>query len=348
MAPPKRKHSTHFTASKRRKVAQKSDVVSDKDTPTPEEWNAMKSFKRFQVLQQDDRHTFTLGDAVLVLPPTGEPGDASMTDDDFWIARILDIRAPIQEPTDSWDQPVWAKVQWFYKPEDLVGKIKGLKRGAYGSKERIASNHEDLVHFSSCEDIVQMHAYSEISSKNSRPTIIDTDAFYYRQTYDVLTNTLTPLPKTCLPKCRKGYNPDTNTMRVCPSASCARAFHVSCLQDSATSSSIADSPNSSRTLVGSSPKQKLKQKGNEKKIPNELQTLALLPMLKGGPHGVVGNVPFVRAALAILRDVRSGTRTVDPDWQEKLNLPDGVEVQDLVDAAAEYESAECPSCGATM
>lgn len=136
-------------------------------------------------------------------------------------------------------------------------------------------------------------------------------------------------------------------MRLCPA--CSSAFHTSCLyvhtkKKNAGSAdwdalpTANESPMSARTLVQTpsvSPTRKQPKA-------SELQALARLPLLKGGPHGVTGNVETVRAAQAL---VDSEKRPVTAKWQEDLGGKDYV--QDLLDFAEEeaQRAYDCPKCG---
>ncbi|EJD48934.1 hypothetical protein AURDEDRAFT_183068 [Auricularia subglabra TFB-10046 SS5] len=341
---PRGRPPKHSPTRKRRKlITHGEDTPAEDRPPSPEQWARMASYKRFELKHGNETNVFARNDVVMVLPAGHRPMDDRMDDADFWMARIMEICA--DDPTN-----VWVKVQWFYKPEELAGKIRGFDIAVCGSKERIASDHEDIIPSTCCEDVVQMLAYDEKNLETPGPA---EDEWYYRYTYHTRgkgSPCVAPSStSTCTAKCKRGYNPDHDEMRVC--APCNGAFHVSCLKlpvDAATldwelvelalpvstpkrPAGRTPSPTSSQTLVEDMLSPELgsgsedssdydydallmySTKKHHLSQPARLITLARLPLMRGGPHGVAGNCALVLAARRML-----ALPTLPTDWQEQL------------------------------
>lgn len=158
------------------------------------------------------------------------------------------------------------------------------------------------------------------------------------------------VPKVCTPKCNKGYSPEDvdGVMRVCPS--CSGVFHTACLRKHKTSErdsipTTPDSPASVRTLVATPSHSK--EAKQHPAVPKHLQTLARLPLLKGGPHGVAGNAQTVLSARALVAEWHDSKMCV-AKWQERLG--GAAVVRATLDAAedAAKRAYSCPACAKSM
>lgn len=99
-----------------------------------------------------------------------------------WVARVLEIKARDESH-------VYLRVFWYYKPEHLPdgGEIY------HGEQELIASNSMDVI--DACTVIGRADLTHWNEGDEDFPS--ECSSFYWRQTYDVVTNKLSV--SRCLP-----------------------------------------------------------------------------------------------------------------------------------------------------
>jgi len=140
---------------------------------------------------------------------------------DFWVARILQVRAKNA-------QHVYALIAWMYWPEelpppsqkskDMESKDSG-KRTYHGGHELIASNYMevlDVLSFAGKADV--FHWLEEDDNLQHK--------LYWRQTFNRETNALSKLREHCI--CGGYFNPE-KTMFICDNSSCKVWLHKECL-----------------------------------------------------------------------------------------------------------------------
>ena len=144
------------------------------------------------------------------------------TDNTLWVAAVIEVRA--QSP---WN--VWARVEWFYRPDELpVGR-----QPYHGKREVIKSPVQDIISAHAVAGHADVTHWEEMDDSQDSDGI---DGLFWRQTYDPTTNKLSVAPfqndkltfqdlrRHCI--CQKPYNPDT-TMFWCDK--CKLWEHEKCL-----------------------------------------------------------------------------------------------------------------------
>lgn len=98
------------------------------------------------------------------------------TDNTLWVAAVVEVRA--QSP---WN--VWAKVEWFYRPDELpVGR-----QPYHGKREVIKSPVQDIISAHTVAGHADVTHWEEMDDSQDADGI---DGLFWRQTYDPATNKL--------------------------------------------------------------------------------------------------------------------------------------------------------------
>ncbi|KAJ3882214.1 hypothetical protein F5051DRAFT_394840 [Lentinula edodes] len=153
---------TRKNKSKRKNAASGGDP----EAPTEIEWESMEIYRKFIVTEnaidggEDVDHPFEVGDCVSILPsdpPAGygiEDGPA-LPIEAMWLGLIKDIRMRYK----GGEQEAWSRVQWFFSGADVGNTIQNFDTSHLGENERLLSDHCDLVHSSTLDDVVPMRCF---------------------------------------------------------------------------------------------------------------------------------------------------------------------------------------------
>lgn len=105
--------------------------------------------------------------------PPNQPPKADSYDRDFWVARVLEIRA-LDEAH------VYLRVYWLYWPEELPGG----RQPYHGEKELIASNHMEIIDAMTVSGRAHVKHWLELDEDEELPDL------FWRQKYDFPSKTL--------------------------------------------------------------------------------------------------------------------------------------------------------------
>ncbi|KAI9720060.1 MAG: hypothetical protein M1812_003187 [Candelaria pacifica] len=174
-------------------------------------WNSNKKYRNFVVGDE----TFGVHDYVLVNHSPIPPGTVLETSDErqFWIARVLEIRALDQ-------QHVYLRVFWLYWPDELPGG----RRDYHGKHELIASNHMEIIDAMTVAGRADVHHWLE----NDGDDVLT--GLYWRQTYHCFKGAISALPGRCV--CKKPTNPD-KILLGCSNKACGSWLHEECVIEDA-------------------------------------------------------------------------------------------------------------------
>ncbi|KAF8866459.1 hypothetical protein BDZ45DRAFT_272798 [Acephala macrosclerotiorum] len=200
-----------FTA----KGASKEGELDQYYTVTPTtEWEDMKKYNNFIIqgeVYKNNQFVFVRGE------DTPKDKDTEGRPKDFWVARILQVRAKNA-------QHVYALVAWMYWAEELpapavkapdqLTKESG-KRRYHGSHELIASNYMDVLDVLSFAGKAEVHHWLEEDDNLQHK-------LYWRQTFCRETQALSKLRQHCI--CKGYFNPEV-TMYICDNSSCKIWLH---------------------------------------------------------------------------------------------------------------------------
>lgn len=156
-------------------------------------WNSMKRFRKFVT----GGVSFKLHDYVYVLPDHKKK-KAKREDTDYWIGRVVEIRASDQTH-------VYLRIYWMYWPNELP-----MKRQPYhGKKELITSNYFEIIDAQTVSSHAEVYHWKEKDAEN----IDFKNCLYWRQTLDAYNRPyrLGPVREHC--KCKKPMNPDQLMLR---------------------------------------------------------------------------------------------------------------------------------------
>ncbi|KAK6533179.1 hypothetical protein TWF281_007331 [Arthrobotrys megalospora] len=189
------------TNGKRFKQKFEYDIdLKDKLDIQPAQWHELGDYVSFV----QSGATFKKGEIIEVKRPgdDGIPGQRKE-----WIAKILEIKAI--DPAH-----VYARIAWFYWPEDLP-----MGRQEYhGRNEAIESNHPGII------DALTVNGIADIKEWDEDDENASFDGYYYRQQFDYISKQLTNPIRVCV--CQGHYNPDTRIMH-CPG--CKLWLHEECI-----------------------------------------------------------------------------------------------------------------------
>ncbi|KAJ7701929.1 hypothetical protein B0H17DRAFT_1045131 [Mycena rosella] len=318
-----------------------------KHAPTPDKWGKMIQYGTFQVTDEDEKeYGFSVDDVVRVLPNGRKVGD-KLAIYDYWISRILDIRA-------TKESDVWVQIEWFYSARDAAREVPTFDASRCGLYERLRSNHIDYVSSSVFDGSVTLRKYDETSL--DQDAILEDD-FYYRYTIDVANKEISPAPRaTCT--CNLPYNPSDAApdalMHFCPQPACRNYYHSGCittkgappaterdrgflLRDPDTGvyleldlmSSASEPPKKRRrpsASHGAPAPEGLPAQAQAllDGLPPVLVSAAAQPIVKGGAFpagGVVGNITAVLTARRLVFEALRDGQKVTDGWQ--AHMPDG-------------------------
>ncbi|KAK7042213.1 BAH domain-containing protein [Favolaschia claudopus] len=354
------KARARLTLQKRSKNS-RSAFKRDKTGPeTPEGWGNWPQYTTFDITD-DDRtvHSFSVGDTARVLP-YGREDDDTLERHEFWVCTIIDVRAETEDE-------VWAMVEWYYSAADVLKFDKKFDVSHCGPYERLKSSHTDCIASHCFDGLASVKSYNE-TDLHQEPIV--TGDFYYRYTINTLDGSISPKPSSsCV--CGRLSNPaDRNpesVMHFCPQSTCRRYFHRGCIASTSRQSSLyrihfllADPDtglplsHSSTSKTSSTESAKKRPRRNHTpssaptvadttaafelliaELPQPLLLAAAQAMVRGGAHGVTGNVSAVAAARRVvcgaLKDgLRTdGWRNMMPDGWE-MTMVDGWDEEDVV------------------
>ncbi|EGO01175.1 hypothetical protein SERLA73DRAFT_72145 [Serpula lacrymans var. lacrymans S7.3] len=336
---------------------------SPEGAPSHTEWVAWRHFASFVIESNSEEIEFRAYIRALILPHGVEPTD-DITDDQYWIGVIRDIRA---RSADSED--VWARVQWYWDGEDVARVIKSLY-------ERIFSDTYDYVstscfsgehHFSTRNSgfiaIVGLTKVKTLDECLAEQGPIGENEFFSRCDFEYRAKRVTRRAHLCL--CATPFNPDTDpVIHFCARKSCRAGYHQSCL----VNGGYWDQDLSDRRLrlVEAYPdhdrkfsyKDHISQQRPRKRrkffpdwdfiepasllgLPEDLVRAAEQPIVKGTEAGgVVGNVAAVIAARRRIYDVYSDDKTIPEDWRDQVDVTQAIPLTN----GKPLPAFLCPSC----
>ncbi|KAJ6481896.1 hypothetical protein C8R45DRAFT_1003382 [Mycena sanguinolenta] len=311
----------------------------DKNAPTAAQWEQLPRYQIFQVSDEDGvSYDFAIDNFARVLPNGREVGDPDLQSHDYWICKIVDVRARNEHD-------VWALVEWLYSASDAARINKGFDGSHCGKYERLQSNHRDCVSSNCFDGLARVKQFDPTSLDQEK---ISGDEFYCRYTVNTTNKSISPTPTpTCICGCL--YNPSDpalkSVMHLCLQPSCRKYYHRGCVTPTRTSTPYErihfimtdpDTGESVRLPLNESasaepPKKRRRASGIATDTPSTLPAIgdllatfppALLraaaqPIMRGGMFGVVGNVAAVVAARRIVRDALQEGTTAD-GWEERM------------------------------
>ncbi|KAH8676833.1 hypothetical protein BGZ60DRAFT_267120 [Tricladium varicosporioides] len=264
-----------------------------KVVPT-EAWMNMRKYTNFVIQKETYKNNhFVFVRSEDTPPAIRASGSENLKD--FWVARILQVRA-----VDS--QHVYALVSWMYWADELPQpKIKspdqvtpsGGKRTYHGSHELIASNYMevlDVLSFAGKADVVQW--FEEDDNLHSK--------LYWRQTFCRQSGELSKIREHCI--CKGHFNPEV-PMYICDNPQCNVWLHKPCLVDDILFKTYKkETPNSTN---GVSRANSTKGKGKSKPYKNKFS--ADIEEERDG-------VP----PMFLIKDLRPGH---EREWRERISCP---------------------------
>ncbi|TQV95851.1 Bromo adjacent region [Cordyceps javanica] len=167
-----------------------------------------------------DEFIFVANDDAIERQKSGKIPKHQVGPGDFWVARILEIRA-------SDEHHVYARVFWMYSPDELpAATMSGKKTPAgrqphHGMNELIASNHMDIINVVSVVQHARVNQWIESDEEEIQ------DALYWRQALECQTSQLSSID--LLGCCQMPANPD-KTLVGCTNGDCGEWMHLECLR----------------------------------------------------------------------------------------------------------------------
>ncbi|KAJ7173971.1 hypothetical protein C8R43DRAFT_1119365 [Mycena crocata] len=293
-------------------------------------WEVLEQHGSFIIVDDDGKeHKFSISDVAAVLPPTGQYNEDTELEE-YWMVKVKDIRS---KPNGE----VWVRINWYYSPEDVSENMPSFDSSQCAKKERIYSHHTEVISSLTFDALVPMVDFLE-DDPDQAPVF--RDHFFCRYFFDTqsqdcsvqqyISQTLSSSGpseevaySTCI--CGKPYAPEdmdlSQVMHWCPRPSCRRAYHHACLQlesahyseDDLICARLANSPDTDEVVIIT---------GEEiLRLPSSLVGLAAQPMVRGGTHGIAGNVAMiVRARRAIHTALREPRLLADSDDLESRRI----------------------------
>jgi len=275
-----------------------------------------------------------------------------------WVGKIIDIRG-------NSPRNIWLIVQWYFSGKDIAQRVKSTKTSIdtslYGKYERSLSQDRQVISILSINGKATVVNYDETSPLQEP---IPADVFYSRRAFNSLFGSVMPAVEegiTCICGCPYKPDDDMATMHFCPRFGCRRWYHAGCLNENDYISKKL--PEGTREFLDIPP-------ARIQRVPPDLLRLASSPIIRGGKHGVVGNVKAVCEAREWAElyartpwsEDRPGLLMNDITLDRWIDGLDGVEVEELIypddESGSENLSVQkkrqneeasppyvCPTCG---
>ncbi|GJE93085.1 BAH domain-containing protein [Phanerochaete sordida] len=193
-------------ASYKRKVAPNyfgSDTdPAGNERPTKQEWDKMERAGAYMNIL----HTYHKGCDVIM---------CSDDTDNVWVGQVLSLRR--RQTRDGIEG--WAEVRWYYSQSDIeAARIGGLNSDFLSPRERVLSDHLDLVRLDTFKRPIKVHVWNE---EDIEPPELTEKSYFRRHT---MKDSLSALPKilpfpgqfTCI--CNIPYDPFPNHLDLCSRA----------------------------------------------------------------------------------------------------------------------------------
>ncbi|KAJ7057228.1 hypothetical protein C8F01DRAFT_346799 [Mycena amicta] len=289
--------------------------------PTEKQWEKLE---RFEILSlQDDENgqeNIYLSDNIAIVPHVaGSCTPTALPVEDYWIAKIKDIRA-------TPEGEVWLKVNWYYTHSDLLKYVPTFKPSSCAKFERVYSHHSEII---SSTIVAQASPVFRFLENNTDQKPIPANSFFCRYYFDATEFSVGQYTSeesvndtrdakrniniSVCDLCRGAYSPEDpdpdEVQHWCPSPSCRRGFHRRCLQkhDLSSDSSpgdlirarLANLPDpGGPDKTDSDTIAILTLKTLKSVLPASLLVLAAQPLVRGGGnvsehHGVAGNIAMI-------------------------------------------------------
>ncbi|GAB7363533.1 hypothetical protein MBLNU230_g3801t1 [Neophaeotheca triangularis] len=187
-------------------------------------WECLRRYKKFTVGQETaaGQESIGVGQCVLVKHDDQDEG-TEVEVADQWKAKVLEVRA-----LDS--EHVYIRVAWLNRPEDLDEGRKPY----HGQYELIPSNHMDIIDAMSVDGGMEVMEWDETADDGPMP---EEQQFFWRQTFDARTRTLSKLRHVCVDDAPQ--NPDGMIIQ-CSSAKCRKWLHLVCIAEDAVKTAETD------------------------------------------------------------------------------------------------------------
>jgi len=130
---------------------------------------------------------------------------------------------------------VWAKVEWYWSPQDVASIVKSFDPSSYAAYELFPD--VDSPNYIPVESIVDAVKVIQYDDCDLEPPFIGPTTFFYRHTFRPKIKHVTPFStKEVCSICQQPYSPDAAkrlpeslTMHFCPRDTCQTAWHRQCL-----------------------------------------------------------------------------------------------------------------------
>ncbi|KAF6240167.1 hypothetical protein HO173_001777 [Letharia columbiana] len=219
-----------LAASSQETDSEPSDVYIVRPTAI---WDSLQRFK--EVIIDDER--YRMHDVVAA-------ARHDLPNSPLWTAHVLEIRG--HTPSGQ----VSIRVFWFHRPAQLPPSLRHPYQGRH---ELLASNAMAVI------DATAVAGRTAVSHWREADEAVPAAGLFWRQTYDVQAQALSPLHTPCPPPCILHHNPD-ETLISCPSPGCDARMHESCILDATRSRLQADA----EAEAGGKGKKKKKKKKKKK------------------------------------------------------------------------------------
>ncbi|KLO05938.1 hypothetical protein SCHPADRAFT_946496 [Schizopora paradoxa] len=309
--------------------------------------------------------SFQVGDVCRVIP-VGKRPDAIVSEDDYQIVEIKDIRGLAHDP-----KRIYALVKQYWSRRMLrLTKNRENLLSILGSEEVVDSDFDVLLptkyfvgeHFPLFADACTVtEAGVRLLSPEDHTRVIVVrelnfmqDAVfgpYTRLLYDHGTGKMTAPPPMCV--CKKPYAPDRDFVRLC--VHCREFYHEHCVLEG-NAPRRRGAPNHATRMERSvcSPSDFVGYQDMEidadyyEFASVRLLEVARSPLVRGGWYGYSGNVRTVLLARELLaRAVIERTPPRD-DWQEDIGMYSYYAFSKTVRFGGRDHRAHCPKCKAPI
>ncbi|KAF8842784.1 hypothetical protein BDN67DRAFT_1067392 [Paxillus ammoniavirescens] len=359
MARKKKSRLTH----KKKSASKNPDKAPQEGLPRTQ-FAALKLYGSFVVEDAEGEHTtFRKDDTAYIKPYETDPSE-EMPPEDYWIARIREIRATDNSSDPENQAPqVWVRVQWYWSPQEVAQVVKSFKPEYCGKYEKIFSDNYDIVSSQCFSARVQMKRYGE---REFEQPFIEDDDWFCRYYFEYNSKRIIPKQASITCVCGVPYIPGVDEiLHFCPRPGCRSAHHQICLLERGLveDSSVercrrlvetwpdAGSTDTVESLAQVDAPPRKRRKGMVaspvvfhddplEDFPRELIAIAEQEIVRGTKAGgIVGNVAAVTAARNAIYKVLSGDGTIPNDCQIDIDLPFPI---------ATLQGFLCPSCGSPI
>lgn len=157
------------------------------------DWESLRQYKKFTG-KKEYAGGFTVDDEAVLI--AGIVGHERIATGDFILVSHIITEYPVFDSLSDWKakvlevraldaEHVYVRVRWLNRPEDL----KGGRQEHHGKNELVPTNQMDVINAQAVNGTFELIRYDHLEDED-RKNAFGTDEYFWRQTFDFTTKSL--------------------------------------------------------------------------------------------------------------------------------------------------------------